>query len=669
MKRKKMWLALAICPIILLSSCTDEPKPSSSNSEVKQSPGPSSTVSVPEISFEKVTVEGVEYNIHKYTAPVKEKKEYGGTNLALNKPTSTSGSLGNSPTSAAVDGNINNFWASADEKGVWFQVDLGEKHKIGRVEVVARQDGDQPGERQLYEVSASNDPEFKESEVIASLGPIPFEAFGTWIANSSSDTEYRYVRIRRTYGGAHFTMAEFRVMDTRAEGIETENTIVETPENSMMIMSSTGKVLTREGDSVYLDSYDFINEQRWYVEEKPGGKVIKSVVDNKCVTLQADGKLVMEEESSTANQVWNITDLEAGWSSIKSKTALTLMQYEGDLATASASSESKAERWDISAAYDEKLPQADTEWMKGAFGIMMHILPDSSSIGRINRNMSAKAIIDQVEEAGADYFLVSIGQMSGYYLGPNERFSSIVSALPDRRFTDTDFIKEFADECRARGMKFMVYVPTFPPNTVRNRNGWDWTDFGMPEADIQVHTRDSAMLWASVLREWSVRYGDLIDGWWVDGGAMRTVDIEVFEMLGCALRVGNAKAAVAYNSGATFENVCQYNGTEQLFPFGKDESDEQLWNKENWLLPSTEVDWNRDLQWTMLTLIGKGWMNNDFPRTRVYPPELWAEYYKAIQKEDGLLLLDVPINTSTDYTITNEAMEILKAVGDAKISS
>ena len=669
MKKRKLLMSLLLCPIMLLSACTGLPDPSSSNSDTGQSPEPSATVSVPQVDFENVTVEGVEYNVYKYTPAAKEKKEYGGVNLALNKPTSTSGSLGNSPTSAAVDGNISNIWAAADVKGVWFQVDLGEKHKIGRVEVVARQDGDQPGERQLYEVSASNDPDFKESEVIATLGAIPFEAMGTWIANSSSDEEYRYVRIRRTYGGAHFTMAEFRVMDTRADGLENTNTIVETPENSMMIMSSNGKVLSRKGDAVYLDSYDFVNEQRWYVEEKTGGTVIKSVVDNKCVTLQADGKLVMAEESSTANQVWNVSNLEAGWSSIKSKTAHTLLQYEGNLATASAVADAKSERWDISAAYDEKLPQADTAWMKGAFGIMMHILPDGNSINRINKNMNTKAIIDQVEEAGADYFLVSIGQMSGYYLGPNERFSSIVSAMPDRRFTKTDYIKEFADECRARGMKFMVYVPTFPPNGVRNRNGWDWTDFGMPEPEIQVHTRDSAMLWASVLREWSLRYGELVDGWWVDGGAARTVDIEVFEMLGCALRAGNPKAAIAYNSGATFENVCQYNGTEQLFPFGKDESDEQLWNRDNWLLPSTEKDWNRDLQWTMLTLIGKGWMNNNEPRTRVYPPELWAEYYKAIQEEDGLLLLDVPINTSTDYTITSEAMKILTAVGNAKISS
>jgi hypothetical protein len=68
-------------------------------------------------------------------------KAANGPDLALNKPASASSAYsGGYGPDKAVDGNNSTFWSTrtADNVGEWWQVDLGEKSEIGKVEIMFR---------------------------------------------------------------------------------------------------------------------------------------------------------------------------------------------------------------------------------------------------------------------------------------------------------------------------------------------------------------------------------------------------------------------------------------------------------------------------------------------------------------------------------------------------
>ena len=149
-------------------------------------------------------------------------------NVALNRPATASSVRQWSDViglaSAANDGQSavsgkNSAWHSDSNTGKpeWWQVDLGRKFQIASVEIVFRNDQDQPVTRRNFEVLASNDPSFKTSTKLGERGetPVPFKQ--TWLASVTVADGFRYVRVQKTridkdaYGQSFFTFEEARV--------------------------------------------------------------------------------------------------------------------------------------------------------------------------------------------------------------------------------------------------------------------------------------------------------------------------------------------------------------------------------------------------------------------------------------------------------------------------
>ncbi|MGE0130338.1 MAG: discoidin domain-containing protein [Blastocatellales bacterium] len=149
-------------------------------------------------------------------------------NVALNRPATASSVRQWSDVigmaSAANDGQSavsgkNSAWHSDSNTGKpeWWQVDLGKKYQIASVEIVFRNDQDQPVTRRNFEVLGSNDPSFKTSTKLAERGetPVPFKQ--TWQAGVTVTEAFRYVRVQKTkidkdaYGQSFFTFEEARV--------------------------------------------------------------------------------------------------------------------------------------------------------------------------------------------------------------------------------------------------------------------------------------------------------------------------------------------------------------------------------------------------------------------------------------------------------------------------
>lgn len=149
-------------------------------------------------------------------------------NVALNRPATASSVRQWSDViglaSAANDGQSavsgkNSAWHSDSNTGKpeWWQVDLGRKYQIASVEIVFRNDQDQPITRRNFEILGSNDPSFKTSAKLAARGetPVPFKQ--TWQAGVTATEAFRYVRVQKTkidkdaYGQSFFTFEETRV--------------------------------------------------------------------------------------------------------------------------------------------------------------------------------------------------------------------------------------------------------------------------------------------------------------------------------------------------------------------------------------------------------------------------------------------------------------------------
>jgi|GEM_PF-1898153 len=136
--------------------------------------------------------------------------------LAYGKSTSASSTYASGfAASAAADGLGSTGWSpTGADTNAWWQVDLGTAISIDQVQVLARQDIDQPTTRTGFQVEVSNDPSFatyttvgRETASIPDAGSVDF--------NVSTSAAFRYLRVQKT-DGQYFFIAEVRVLG--AEG-------------------------------------------------------------------------------------------------------------------------------------------------------------------------------------------------------------------------------------------------------------------------------------------------------------------------------------------------------------------------------------------------------------------------------------------------------------------
>ncbi len=199
-------------------------------------------------------------------------------------------------------------------------------------------------------------------------------------------------------------------------------------------------------------------------------------------------------------------------------------------------------------------------WMREArFGVMTHFLHDWI-IGRGNREQmtpenwntlvdgfDVETCADQLKSVGAGYYLISIGQNSGYYLSPNATYDRL-TGIQLSKLSRRDLVADLAMALAKRGIKLMVYLPAGAPGgDAAAKAALQWENGPHRNAEFQRH-------WEAIIREWSLRWGDKVSGWWFDGcywpnHMYRTEEPPNFKTFAAAPRAGNAQSAVAFNPG------------------------------------------------------------------------------------------------------------------------
>ena len=73
----------------------------------------------------------------------------------------------------------------------------------------------------------------------------------------------------------------------------------------------------------------------------------------------------------------------------------------------------------------------DTDWFREArYGVFMHFLPgDASGLARV-RDFDVESLSRQLEMLGAKYFVITLGQNSGFFNSPNATYDRCTGYAP-----------------------------------------------------------------------------------------------------------------------------------------------------------------------------------------------------------------------------------------------
>ena len=164
-------------------------------------------------------------------------------------------------------------------------------------------------------------------------------------------------------------------------------------------------------------------------------------------------------------------------------------------------------------------------------------------------NLVARNFAASAKSMGAKYTILTLWHTCGGHMA---LYPSAQGEF--RNKTTIDYVGPYLDEAKKAGLHAMVYFPT-------DSNNWDF-DPERPTIDPKVSRHDSAEFNAflcRVLDELKARYGDRIDGFWIDGGfsaATAKIPEKIHSLWPDAVVIGNNVTDFRVNVDVSTTEVC-----------------------------------------------------------------------------------------------------------------
>ncbi|HOU09978.1 MAG TPA: alpha-L-fucosidase [Clostridiales bacterium] len=297
------------------------------------------------------------------------------------------------------------------------------------------------------------------------------------------------------------------------------------------------------------------------------------------------------------------------------------------------------------------MDNAATDWFHDAqYGIFVHYLYASQ---KDFASFDAAAFAAAVHETGAKYLFMTLGQNSGWFCSPNETYENFIGAVPGTWCSRRDIPMEAAAALAQYGIRLMLYLPSQGPSAAGD---------GIPRALGATERHDEtnwyikktyAQRWSKVIREWSLRYGELVAGWWFDGfyentGYAGETAEYVSVLYKDACRAGNPNSIVAFNQGVMngliqpATAVCDYTAGE-----------------ENTFEALPPARFYAGAQWHILSYLGSWWGAPDLK----YDSGYLAQYALGVIRAGGVVTFEIHINT--DGSFAREQLDELALVKQA----
>lgn len=298
----------------------------------------------------------------------------------------------------------------------------------------------------------------------------------------------------------------------------------------------------------------------------------------------------------------------------------------------------------------------NTDWFKDAgVGLMVHFLKDnyvkegaSQEWNDIVNNFDVELFAQDCAGAGVGFVLFTLGQNDGYYCSPNAAYDSVVGIEPGILCSKRDLPADLFDALDKKGIRLMLYLPGNPPimnSLVTDK--FQYT-YGVDSPTSQY----TQARWEAVIREWSIRYGKKLYGWWFDGmyrgGIIETrSDMNLKHNISThtlAAKAGNFNSIVSYNYGI---DKIQSNSPYDDYSAGE----------ESRIIQLPENRWVDDgVQWFHLTYLGD-WWGAEGSRFSTNDLVSWA---KKVFERSGVLCFDIHANKTGK--INDDHLKQLKAV-------
>ena len=294
------------------------------------------------------------------------------------------------------------------------------------------------------------------------------------------------------------------------------------------------------------------------------------------------------------------------------------------------------------------------------WGVMVHYLADwkardhnlPMNVEKWNQlvdGFDAEGLAEQVKSVGAGYLILTIGQNSGYFLAPNPTYDRLVGVNPSK-CSSRDLMADMSTALRKRNLKLIAYLPAGAPGGDQTaREALQWQNGAHPNKEFQHK-------WEQVIRDWSVRWGDRIDGWWFDGcywpnTMYRSKSAPNFESFAGAARAGNPRNAVAFNAGMIPRLISVTPDEDYTAGEINDPATVQIRRSTDGKLDGKQIQ--------VLSYLGNTWGRGE-PR---FTNELAIQSSQAIRKMGGAITWDVPVQL--DGRISESFVVQLRAIGSA----
>ncbi len=315
--------------------------------------------------------------------------------------------------------------------------------------------------------------------------------------------------------------------------------------------------------------------------------------------------------------------------------------------------------------------QLRSEWMSTAkWGLFMHFLsaPPSTSVAGVqnadewNRKVDAfntDKLAEQLAESGAGYFYITIGQCSGYYCSPNESYERITGT---GKCSKRDLVNDLYESLSKYNIPLLVYLPSHAPSgdiqafkALKCIPPWNYSQWSPPDMDsLKKYEEKDARIsifqrkWEAIIREWSMRWGRKIKGWWFDGGyyyeTLYKNDNEPnFTSFAAAVRSGNPDSLFTLNSGVIYPPLTI--DIEEDYTAGE--------INDVWRLPALGK-YDKQALYHVLSFMGPYWGKGPSRFTA----EEMTKYARKITDYGGAFTWDIPFNQ--DGTLDGHTLNILK---------
>jgi hypothetical protein len=309
----------------------------------------------------------------------------------------------------------------------------------------------------------------------------------------------------------------------------------------------------------------------------------------------------------------------------------------------------KSRKWGVFNHYLSPLQMEDYKYTKGK-----KLLSWDETVNSFDTDAYAKTVNDM----GAGYVVFTMGQSSKYWCAPNSAYNQITGYKTGEACSTRDLIADLIKSLEKYDIPLFLYTTGVGPSDDKQAG----ERMGLRRLTIEDHVDDKFIRhWSMVLREYSLRYGKGVKGWWIDGCySYFGYDEERLLIYHNLLKSINPDWLIAYNDGYAIEqaiNKFAYDPTNdnpQPIPVAL----RKRCSYEDFLAGEA-VDFNiypknpleDGAQWHILSPLAdrdglwNGWGGVNVKYTKKY----LAQYFKSIWKIGGVITVDMGLKRSGKF--------------------